>query len=184
MGIRLLFGRGAAVRREVEHSRDVLYRVAFAWCHDAQRADDLVHEAIEKALRNAAQLRDPKRLRGWLFRILANCLRDQQRARRDEVALDAVEERLVAAGPTPEEAHESAELVVKVRLAVARLPFGQRQVVTLVDLEGCSYSETSEALGIPVGTVMSRLCRARQALRTHLAPLATEQSETKLRSVK
>jgi len=184
MGIGSLFGRGAAVRREVEHSRDALYRVAYAWCHDAQRADDLVHEAIEKALRNAAQLRDAQRVRGWVFRILANCLRDQQRARRDEIELEEVEEQLFAAGPTPEEAHASIEIAARVRQAIARLPLGQRQVVTLVDLEGCSYAEVGEALEIPIGTVMSRLCRARQALRGHLTPLAAEQAETKLRSVK
>ncbi len=55
--------------------------------------------------------------------------------------------------------------MARVRAAIARLPLGQRQVVTLVDLEGCSYAEVGEALAVPIGTVMSRLFRARAALR-------------------
>ena len=70
------------------------------------------------------------------------------------------------------------------RRAVAQLPLGQRQVVTLVDLEGCGYAEVGEILEIPIGTVMSRLCRARQALREWLAPIAGEALGTRLRSVK
>jgi len=67
---------------------------------------------------------------------------------------------------------------------VAGLPLGQRQVVTLVDLEECSYVEAGEILEIPVGTVMSRLCRARRALRDVLEPVAHDALGTRLRSVK
>ena len=75
---------------------------------------------------------------------------------------------LAAPDASPEERHTENELVGRVRRAVATLPLGQRQVITLVDLEEQSYSQTATALGIPVGTVMSRLCRARQALRARL----------------
>ena len=178
------FGRRAAVRRELETSRELLYRMAYAWCHDAALADDLAHEAAEKALRRAGQLREAEKLRAWLLRILANCVRDNARARREQIELGAVEETLAAAGPTPEEAQASAQLALRVRRAVAQLPLGQRQVVTLVDLEGCGYAEVGEILEIPIGTVMSRLCRARQALRVLLAPFAAEALGTRLRSVK
>ena len=179
-----LFGRRAAVRRELETSRELLYRMAYAWCHDAALADDLAHEAAEKALRRSGQLRDADKLRSWLLRILANCVRDHARLRRGHVELAAIEETLAAAGPTPEEAQASAQLALRVRRAVGELPLGQRQVVTLVDLEGCSYAEVGEILEIPIGTVMSRLCRARQALRVLLAPFAAEALGTRLRSVK
>jgi RNA polymerase sigma-70 factor (ECF subfamily) len=70
--------------------------------------------------------------------------------------------------PTPEDERATAEIVARVRAAIARLPLGQRQVVTLVDLEELSYAEVALALGIPIGTVMSRLCRARATLRDTL----------------
>lgn len=184
MKIPVPFGRRAAVRRELEASRGLLYRMAYAWCHDAALADDLAHEAAEKALRQAGQLRDVRRLRAWLLRILANCVRDHARLRRGHVELAAVEETLAAAGPTPEEAQASVQLALRVRRAVGELPLGQRQVVTLVDLEGCSYAEVGAILEIPIGTVMSRVCRARQALRERLAPLASEALGARLRSVK
>jgi RNA polymerase sigma-70 factor (ECF subfamily) len=69
---------------------------------------------------------------------------------------------------TPESESGRLEVAVRVRAAIARLPEGQRQVVTLVDLEGFSYIEVAGILGIPIGTVMSRLCRARAALRDQL----------------
>ncbi|MEW6687527.1 MAG: sigma-70 family RNA polymerase sigma factor [Pseudomonadota bacterium] len=179
-----MFRHRNALRSEIERSRDMLHRMAWAWCRDAALADDLAHEAVEKALRSAGQLRDAEKLKGWLLRILANCLRDYARARREHVELETVEDRLAAEAAGPEEARASAELAARVRQAVAALPLGQRQVVTLVDLEGCSYAEVGEALEIPIGTVMSRLCRARQALREPLRPLAREALGFKLRSVK
>jgi RNA polymerase sigma-70 factor (ECF subfamily) len=184
MGIELLFGRGLALRREIERSRDMLFRMACAWCRDAALADDLAQIAVEKALRASGQLRDTERLKAWLLKILANCLRDHVRETREMVDFDSVEETFVADGETPEEARASAELVRRVRAAVAGLPLGQRQVVTLVDLEDCSYAEAGEILEIPIGTVMSRLCRARRALRDVLEPVAQDALGTRLRSVK
>lgn len=184
MDIDILFGRGPAIRREIERSRDMLCRMAYAWCHDRDLADDLAQTAIEKALRAAGQLRDSARVKGWLLQILANCLRDHLRGRRDHVDLESVEDRVACEGATPEEAHASADLARRVRAAVAKLPLGQRQVVLLVDLEECSYAEAGEILEIPIGTVMSRLCRARRALREMLEPVAAESAAARLRSVK
>jgi RNA polymerase sigma-70 factor, ECF subfamily len=184
MGIEMLFGRNPALRREIEQSRDMLGRMAYAWCHDRALADDLAQAAVEKGLRACGQLRDPAKVRAWLLQILANCLRDHLRERRDFVDIDDVAESVLASGATPEEASASTQLVGRVRAAVAGLPLGQRQVVTLVDLEECSYTEAAEVLGIPIGTVMSRLCRARRALREALGPVAQDALGTRLRSVK
>jgi RNA polymerase sigma-70 factor (ECF subfamily) len=74
--------------------------------------------------------------------------------------------------------------VTSVREAIARLPLGQREVLTLVDLEESSYAEAAAALGIPVGTVMSRLARARAALREQLLQGSAERAPVPLRRVK
>jgi RNA polymerase sigma-70 factor (ECF subfamily) len=169
-----LFGTGRRRRRAIEAQRDALYRLAFAWCHDPALADDLVQEAMLRALDRAGQLRDPDRLKAWLCSILANALRDHFRRHRDHASVDDLDAAVLADDATPEAATESARLVARVRVEVARLPLGQRQVVTLVDLEGCSYAEVSEILAIPIGTVMSRLCRARAALRARLLDAAPE----------
>jgi RNA polymerase sigma-70 factor (ECF subfamily) len=178
---RFLFG---PFRPGIEALRPVLYRIAYAWCHDAALADDLAQMTVEKALRAAGQLREPEKLRAWLLKILANCLRDHLREAREFVDIESIEDVLAAGGATPEESRASAELVGRVRAAVAGLPLGQRQVVTLVDLEECSYVEAGEILEVPIGTVMSRLCRARRALRDALEPVARDALGTRLRSVK
>lgn len=159
----------AGFRGRLERSRPRLYRTAYAWCHDAALADDLVQETLLKALKNGQQMRDEARLDGWLFRILANCWRDHFRHARDAEDIDEI---ICAGGDTPEALHAQTELVARVRAAVAKLPLGQRQVLTLVDLEGFSYAECAEILAIPAGTVMSRVCRARQALKRDLLDLA------------
>jgi RNA polymerase sigma-70 factor (ECF subfamily) len=99
---------------------------------------------------------------------MANCWRDHLRALRPMTDVDALDEECFCCDETPDAAYDRRETVNRVRAAVARLPVGQRQVVTLVDLEEFSYAEVAATLGIPIGTVMSRLCRARLALRDQL----------------
>jgi RNA polymerase sigma-70 factor (ECF subfamily) len=170
------FGRLFAVRlrRAIETQRQPLYRLAFAWCHDGALADDLVQETLLRALEHSAQLREPDRLKSWLCSILANALRDHYRRSRVLENVDDLDEAVLADEATPETASASARLAARVRAEVARLPLGQRQVVTLVDLEGCTYAEVSEILAVPIGTVMSRLCRARLALKERLVDAAPE----------
>jgi RNA polymerase sigma-70 factor (ECF subfamily) len=159
----------------LERRRERLYRMAFAWCHDRYLADDLVQQALCKALQKRTQLRDPAAMDGWLHRILANCLHDFYRRQRETEEFDP--ER----GPRTESAMQVAEredVVTQVRRAVATLPLAQRQVITLIDLEGSSYNDVAVALDIPLGTVMSRLCRARRALRDRLHPDMEPREET------
>jgi len=163
-------------RTRIEGSRARLYRLAYSWCHNTALAEDLVQETLYKALKKSDQLRDMDVLEGWLFRIMTNCWHDHLRQRRGTVDiddLDDVDEMPFANRTTPEDLHGESQLVARVRSAVERLPLGQRQVLTLVDLEEFSYSETAEILDIPVGTVMSRVCRARQALKQDLIELRT-----------
>jgi RNA polymerase sigma-70 factor (ECF subfamily) len=156
-------------RRALEAHRVRLYRVAYAWTHQPALADDLVQETLTKALVKCSQLRDPQAGEAWLYTILANCYRDHFRRSRDTDDVD--EHELADEARTPEEASGALDITTKVRAAIARLPEGQRQVVTLVDLEGFSYIEVARILDVPIGTVMSRLCRARTALKELLAHL-------------
>lgn len=167
-----LFGRTREARRELESQRMRLYRIAYAWTHNPALADDLVQETLVKALAKSGQLRDPKAGDAWLFSILANCYYDHFRRHRESQDVQEVE---LVHESTPEKESGAQEIVRKVRAAVARLPHAQRQVVTLVDIEGFSYMEVARILNVPIGTVMSRLCRARAALKESLCrDLSTE----------
>lgn len=166
-GLTSLFRIGA--RRQLEALRPRLYRLAYAWCHDGHLADDLVQEALAKALGRAGQLRDEAALRPWLFSILNNCWRDHLRGRRDFLDVEELDEAVLADEEGgPERLYASRQTTLRVRRAMAGLPLGQRQVLTLVDLEEFSYAEVAGILAVPVGTVMSRLSRARQALKQRL----------------
>jgi RNA polymerase sigma-70 factor (ECF subfamily) len=161
-----MFSNTKFIRDELEKRRDLLYQIAYSWCHQPALADDLVQEAMLKALRNAKQLKNTEAIKGWLSRILANCWYDHLRRTRETVDLDNLPYEDYA---TQTDANDRRDIVDRVRAMIAQLPLGQRQVITLVDLAGFSYAEIAEILDIPIGTVMSRICRARKALKTALA---------------
>ena len=152
-------------RNIIANNRDRMYRMAYSWTHDPTLADDLVQQACYQALRKQKHLRDIGAADAWLFRILANCLADHHRARRE---VTGGEVPLGIEQWTPEHATQEDQVARRVRRAVGTLPLAQRQVVTLVDLEGFSYASVADILEIPVGTVMSRLSRGRRALRDRL----------------
>jgi len=171
-------------RRLISNSRDRLYTMAFAWTHDPYLADDIVQQAVCKALNNQKQLRDFSAAQSWLYRILANCLTDHIRSKRDFVSEDELVE---IESRSPERLTQEGQLVGRVRFAISQLPLPQRQVVTLVDLEDFTYVTVSEILEIPVGTVMSRLCRGRKSLKNLLIdirPNVSNEQITQLKSVK
>ncbi len=146
-----------------------LYRLAYAWTRNVALAEDLAQEALLKAWHKRAQLRDADAGRAWLFAILANCHRDHLRRHQETDDIDTL---ALTDESSPEAETERRTVIGRVRTAVAALPVGQRQVITLVDLEGLSYTEVANVLEVPVGTVMSRLCRARKALRQALLATA------------
>jgi RNA polymerase sigma-70 factor (ECF subfamily) len=181
-----LFGisQRRALRKLVGNSRDRLFRMAYSWTHDPHLADDLVQQTVLKALNNQKQLKSLGTAEAWLFRILSNCLKDHYRAKREVLMPDEIE---IRDDRTPEHESDQQQLVDAVRQAVQQLPLAQRQVVTLVDLEGFTYASVAEILEIPVGTVMSRLCRGRRALRdllTEVRPRTEERRVTKIMRVK
>ena len=139
-----------------------LRRYAMALVGNTADADDLVQETLHNALAYMRRGRKIRNLRGYLFTILHNARISQLRRSENGVVHLPVDEM---AGALPVEAsqHHRAELRALLR-ELAKLPEEQRQVVLLVCVEGLSYREAAAVIGIPIGTVMSRLSRARQAL--------------------
>jgi RNA polymerase sigma-70 factor (ECF subfamily) len=166
-----IFTPSRQLQRQVQDRWQRLYRVAYSWCHDPQLASDLTQETIAKALHKSHQLKKAGALDAWLFSILNNCWRDYCRSSKDDVEFNEVALfNEISQGDENERAH----VITRVRHAIARLQLEQRQVVTLVDLEGMTYSEVADVLDIPIGTVMSRLCRARRQLKEFLRDFDSE----------
>ena len=144
-----------------------LRRYARALLRNGADAEDLVQEALTRAVARADSFQAGPNLRAWLFTILHNVHVNQVRskaARPQEVDVADVESKLVS----PARQEERVELREMMR-AVDELPEEQRKVLLLVALEGLKYDEVADMLGVPIGTVMSRLSRAREAVRAKLA---------------
>jgi RNA polymerase sigma-70 factor (ECF subfamily) len=124
-------------------------------------ADDLVQETIETGILKSGQLKDDAKLYSWLYRILKNAWYASMRKNR---AHETLTDELLCDDAGPFSNCRELEIVMQVRQAIAKLPGDQRQVISLVDLDGLPYCEVAEALEIPIGTVMSRLHRARKGL--------------------
>ena len=140
-----------------------LRRYAYALLHDHAAADDLVQDTLERALSRWSLRRADGELRAWLFAILRNRHIDayrQARRRGTEVEIDKVDHRETA---TRQEAAIEARDVLA---ALEQLPEEQKSLLLLIGVEDFSYEETARVLGVPIGTVMSRLSRARQRLRS------------------
>lgn len=163
-----LIHRTDELRKRVANERTRLYRMCYSWCYEPALADDLAQEAITKALQKIHQLREPERLESWLYAILHNCWRTHLRQLRPDRPLD---EEIIPCEDCPEQINQRQQIVESVRAAIARLPLGQREVITLVDLNGFTYAEVAEVMEIPIGTVMSRLNRGRKALQLALRDL-------------
>jgi RNA polymerase sigma-70 factor (ECF subfamily) len=146
--------------------RPALRRYAVALVGNAALADDLVQDCIEKALGQESQLRELERLGGWLRRILHNLYIDEiRRGKRRGRERDIAEltDHLELSEPAPD---NSAKM--EFVHAVNRLSVEHRQILLLVSVEELSYREIADELEIPLGTVMSRLARARERLRSVL----------------
>jgi len=169
--------RKVALVKRIEQSRTKLYRMAYAWCHDEMLADDLVQEAQMKALQKIDQLKDEAAFDGWMYAILNNAWLGYLRKTRPS---EDIEQLVVSGSDSPE--HEMLLLQIDQMVAegMAKLPNAHRQVVSLVDLEGLSYGEVVDILQIPIGTVMSRLNRARSALSKSIKKSRIEQRNKSL----
>ena len=141
-----------------------LRRFALSLTWSAAMADDLVQITCEKALANQGSYAEGTRLDAWLFRIMRNAWIDQLRRERTAGTNVDVDSLVNVAGDDGTRRTESALMLKAARAAIADLPDEQREVLVLVCIEELSYQEASDVLGIPIGTVMSRLARARKKL--------------------
>jgi len=148
-----------------------LYNFACWLAGDRTAAEDLVQETYLKAYKGFASYQQGTNFRAWLYRILRNTFLTSQAGLSAMTSLDDDDER--APEPETTDTPESILLAIceqeKIRAALEVLPVHYREVILLCDLEEMSYHEISQTLGIPIGTVMSRLSRARKATRKLLA---------------
>lgn len=153
------------LREQLSDQRQRLFGIALSWCHDRMLAEDLVQETMVRALDRLDSLREHARFEVWVTRIMLNLYRDLHRRKTPVVGIDFDIES-DADGPDCEV--ERLATVKRVRKAVKRLNEQQRQVIALVDIAEFSYADAASILEVPIGTVMSRLCRARRSLRSVL----------------
>lgn len=167
-----------------EH-RDLVYNLSYRLLGDPTAAEDLTQEVFLRVFRGLGRFRGEASVRTWIYRITLNAAsnrrkRWKRRARRRHVALqDAVgaggpvqEDLLADDAPDPERIARSSEIGRRVQDALDGLPSEFREAVVLRDIEGLSYEEIAESLGVAAGTVKSRIARGRGLLRRALGDLA------------
>lgn len=161
---------------ELEKDVPALRRYARALTRNIDRADDLVQDCLERAISRRRLFRPHGPLRPWLFTMLTNLHRNSLRSERrrgETVDVSAVD----LASPAPQPGHLA---LAELARAIETLPLDQKEALLLVTLEGLAYAEAAEILSIPVGTLMSRLGRARSSLRQ----LTGADAQPHLRTVK
>ena len=167
----------ACTRLVTDHQR-MVYQLALHLLGDPQEAQDLTQEVFLKVFRTLAQFRGQAALRTWIYRIVVNQASNRQRwwRRRKKSQQVALEDYALTHGELPEgrnfampdrvlQQHETSDRVWQ---ALNALPFDQRAVIVLREIDGLSYEEIATSLNVAVGTVKSRLARARESLRLRL----------------
>ena len=150
-----------------------VFRIVLRMVKSPDDADDITQDTFVRAYRGLKTFKEEFDFHPWLFRIAYNQAINflNKRKRQAAVDLDDVPERDIKTGPEPESPIQSAsrqELLKRLESALERLPEEQRTVFLLRVREGLSYEEIAETMGTPKGTVMSRLARARMALRKYM----------------
>jgi RNA polymerase sigma-70 factor, ECF subfamily len=143
-----------------------LRRYAWSLLRSPDDADDLVHDCLVRALDKLGTRHEDADIRAWLFTIMHNLFVSQYRRGKTRPAAESLDETHESAGslrPSQEDGLHWRDLL----RGLERLPEEQRSVVLLVSVEDLSYAETAAVLGVPIGTVMSRLARGREKLRQY-----------------
>lgn len=141
-----------------------LRRFALMLARDMEKADDLVQETCLRALTYADQWQPGTRLDSWMYRIAQNLWLDRARATKVRGECVDIDTAIELVGTDGREVTESRLTLATVAKHMEKLSEDQQLLITLVSIDGLSYKEAAEALNVPIGTVMSRLARARRAL--------------------
>ncbi|MDX1402792.1 MAG: sigma-70 family RNA polymerase sigma factor, partial [Kiloniellales bacterium] len=158
-----------------------LYGFAFSLCGDQEDAKDLVQECVVKALSARSVPTRESAYRAWLFKILRNCFLDECRRRKHRQGHAHLEAR--ETGPMEYwDCDDRLITMITVKSELSRLDKAHREIIGLIDISGLSYTEAAETLGVPLGTVMSRISRARAALlkaisESNIRPLQTRRMD-------
>lgn len=157
------------MKQEITELLPRLRRFAYSLTGSMDEADDLLQNTVERLLARGTP--DDVDLTKWAFRVCRNVWIDECRARK--VRREAAEQPELTDGQVVDGQHQTTKEIEwnRVDAAMARLPEDQRQIISLVALQGMPYKIVAEILGVPKGTVMSRLARARAALGEALAPV-------------
>jgi RNA polymerase sigma-70 factor (ECF subfamily) len=177
---RCIRGDGLAFSRLVALHEGMVVNLALRLLGDREEARDLAQDVFLQVFRTLGRFEGRSSLKTWIYRITVNQCRNRQRwwrRRRRDRALSleqlkpADEARLVAPGDAPFQDVERRELALRVQAALLKISFDHRSILVLREVEGMSCEEIATTLGLPEGTVKSRLARARDGLRRVLAPL-------------
>lgn len=167
---------------------DSLYNFVLRLTKDRAQAHDLTQQACLIAIKNAEQLRDKKRLKAWVFKILKNLVYESSRRREHEPQMLSIDqpgaESLLSDAVMKSSSHDPVShrpLSEEVEQALESLPREMRMVLLLADVEGFRYQEIAEIMDCPIGTVRSRLARARETLAKKLTVYAQEEGIIKKR---
>ena len=167
--------------RDLSDHLPVMRRYAQVLTRNPDAAEELVQEALVRALEGARTWKVGGDLRKWLLAIVHNSFVSRRRRERTEAAsLEALED---VAAPVPVDQSDRVHLGQTIEALMA-LPVEQREALVLVAIEGMSYRSAAEILGIPLGTLMSRLARARETLRVETGRADGEENRPRLRLVR
>ena len=154
-------GEGRAFDEIVTRYERRVYAVAFRMCNDADAAKDVTQDVFVSALKTLRKFRGDAQLGTWFHRVAVNSSLDHLRRSKRRRESGEVDPGVASTDPGPEELAAGASRAAEVRRALTKLSDEHRAVLVLCDLEGCDYAEVSKALDIPLGTVKSRIHRAR-----------------------
>lgn len=151
-----------------------LLRFCRSLCGTSDQAEDLLQATIERALAREAQWQAGTRLDSWMYRIAQTIHIDRMRAQKVRGVPMDIDDMHGIAGDDGRQQVEGRSELAAIGAAFDRLPEDQRTILTLIALDGMAYRDAAEILGIPVGTVMSRLSRARAALDRAINPVSQD----------
>ena len=139
-----------------------LQRYALSLCHSREIAEELVQVTCQKAISSKSSFQLGTRMDAWLFRILKNSWIDFARKNRTEGIKVEIDDAFDVSGEDGEQTTQTHILLKEAFTQIEKLPEDQREVLLLICVEELSYKEAAEVLGLPIGTIMSRLARARK----------------------